>query len=108
MGDRHRRGKRRTAGWPCGPPGLATAPGADPAGARETLADCALRAFTRYNGDHNPMSTPGTPTDEVRRPPKIKIATRKPQNPRVSSARVRWEHLKVAVRRSAKDDNQKL
>jgi hypothetical protein len=81
MGYRHRLGKRRTAGLHSGTPGLATAPGADPAAARETLADCALVAFTRYNGDNNPMPTPGTPTDEVQRHPKIRIAHLKTAKP---------------------------
>ena len=65
-------GKRRTAGLLCGTPSLTTAPVAD--SATTPLADCAPVAFTRYNGDNNPMPTPGPPTDEVQRHPKIKIA----------------------------------
>ena len=33
--------------------------------AMKTLADCAPRAFTRYNGDNNLTPTLGTPLDEV-------------------------------------------
>ena len=37
----------------------------------------------------------------------LKSPTLKPRNPRVTSAGVPWGSLKVAARRSARDDNQK-
>ena len=42
--------------------------------------------------------------DETRN---LKSPTLKPRNPRVTSARVAWGNLNIAVRHSAQDDNQK-
>ena len=47
------------------------------------------------------------PTSRFDQTRNLKSPTLKPQNPRVASAGVPWGSLKIAVRHSARDDNQK-
>jgi len=47
------------------------------------------------------------PTSRFEQTRNLKSPTLKPRNPRVASAGVPWGSLKVAARRSARDDNQK-
>ena len=72
---------------------------------RDRVAIMGKRIQPPFRATARDRTDPASRFDEHN--PNLKSPTLKPRNPRAGNAEVPWGSLEIAVRRSAKDDNQK-